>query len=682
MNVLPITGDLVRALGWTILHSLWQAFFIYACLRIVLKLWPQASARIKYNLALLSLSGIFVWFLITLYEHLDALSTVKTMTMQLAAAPMPVQPVNMPAVYPSQEPLMWLFPNLEMCFPIVVMLYAAGMIVMTIKLVSDLFELQHIRHHNVVQMDEVWEKHLETLAARLQIPRKVRLFISPHVMVPVMLGFLKPVILLPVAMVNNLSEQQLEAILLHELAHIKRNDYLLNIFQSIVEIMLFFNPFVWLIAKTIRLEREHCCDDLVIASTVQPLHYARALVALEEYRLTANPLSMAAADNRQHLFYRIKRIMEMKTTHLNYSQRFLAGLIIAAGLISIAWLNPAKGANEKARPETQLQAVDTHPADAAIIPAVATVNKPHTPVYVAAVMADTITPAPVEPSTPPTPPTPPTPATPTAPITPDTPETPNDPEDVIQSPANKQQAASDEKIDRKMIKQHIRETREQVRQAMKQMRDVDLKNIQSEVDLALASVDWKQLSADMKIARDSALSKVNWHQINQDIKIAYNKADWDKINENVNRTIRESKSIADKARASAMAQISRAQREQDRSQTDARRQKADIARAKADAARERADASREAAEIQREKNNGAPTKEMVRKMTAEKLINPSQGFTIEKSDAGLFINGTKQPAAVVEKYKQYLQHKKISIRGSSNQSSNDSNDELHVSIEN
>ncbi|TWF32532.1 beta-lactamase regulating signal transducer with metallopeptidase domain [Chitinophaga polysaccharea] len=345
MQLLPITGDFVRALGWTILHSMWQACLIYACLRIVFKLWPQAGAKIKYNLSLLSLSGIFTWFLATLFMHIQRLADAREAATQMVDTAYITTPN--PVMYHGQEPLVWLFPNLEGYFPFLVTLYVAGIAIMTIKLLSDLFHLQRIRTTHIESMGNAWDKHLDKLAARLQIPRKVKVLISQHVQVPVMLGFLKPLILLPIAMVNNLSEEQLEAVLLHELAHIKRNDYLLNIFQSIVETILFFNPFVWLISKAIRIEREHCCDDLVIASTVQPLQYAHALVALEEYRLTANRLTMAAANSKQHLFHRIKRIMEMKTKNLNYSQKFLAVLIIATGLVSIAWFNPAKGKEHK-----------------------------------------------------------------------------------------------------------------------------------------------------------------------------------------------------------------------------------------------------------------------------------------------------------------------------------------------
>ncbi len=342
MNLLhPFTTDLIQAFGWTLLHSFWQGCCVFLCLRIVLWLWPQAGPSIKYHLSFLSLTGIAGWFAATFAAQLrsarEVTEIVLVNTSGISSMSSPISIVNVPA---QTEGLKAALPGMEAYFPLLVCIYVVGVTVMIIRLCIDLAQLKTLRKQGLSSLGTVWEEHLVVLARKMGISKRVGLHISKQLQVPVMIGFLRPVILLPAAMVNNMSPEQLEAILLHELAHIKRNDYLLNIFQSIVETLLFFNPFVWWISRNIRLEREHCCDDLVIAGTVQPMHYAKALVALEEYRLTVNPMAMAAAHDRHHLFHRIKRIMEMKTKHLNYSQRLLALLIILTGLVSIAWLNP------------------------------------------------------------------------------------------------------------------------------------------------------------------------------------------------------------------------------------------------------------------------------------------------------------------------------------------------------
>lgn len=416
-SLLPFT-DLIQAFGWTILHSFWQGCCVFLSLRIVLWLWPQAGPSIKYHLSFLSLTGIAGWFGATFATQLGSIREASE-TMVAVNGGMSALPANVPMAFASApapaEGLKAALPGMEAYFPLLVGIYVVGVTVMTIRLCIDLAQLKTLRRQGLTQLGPVWEEHLAALARKMGIGKKVGLFISRHLQVPVMIGFLKPVILLPTAMVNNLSPEQLEAILLHELAHIKRNDYLLNIFQSIVETILFFNPFVWWISRNIRLEREHCCDDLVLASTVQPMHYAKALVALEEFRLTVNPMAMAAAHDRQHLFHRIKRIMEMKTKHLNYSQRFLALLIIVTGLVSIAWLTP-----DSKRSKKEKKAETTALAAPAPKPAITSASAPSASPAPAAVSdlcaTDTIVPDFITEPELPVPPVPPAP--PSAPIPP------------------------------------------------------------------------------------------------------------------------------------------------------------------------------------------------------------------------------------------------------------------------
>lgn len=675
MNLLPITGDFVRALGWTILHSMWQAFFIYACLRIVLKLWPLAGARIRYNLSLLSLSGIFTWFLATLYMHVQRLQEARETIIQIRGNISLQGPVPMQAVYPSQDPLIWLFPNLELCFPLLVTLYIAGMTGMTIKLFSDLFQLHQIRTTRIEPMGAAWDKHLDKLAAQLQIPRKVKLLISRHVQVPVMLGFLKPLILLPVAMVNNLTEEQLEAVLLHELAHIKRNDYLLNIFQSIVETILFFNPFVWLISKTIRIEREHCCDDLVIANTVQPLQYAHALVALEQYRLTANRLTMAAADSKQHLFHRIKRIMEMKTKHLNYSQKFLAVLIIATGLVSIAWLNPAKGKSNETEQKkiAEKQHIDSVPRknvttaiDYVVEPSSAGTDRFKQ--QLDNVIIDTADPAIPVPSTPAkpdimpaaTPVTAPNPAPkPLAPIAPlngalSADFTPIAPQTysynysfhkigdstpiVVSSKVNvntntnvhtDMYSTNDVQVNKEEIRKQIREAQRSVQQAMKQLKEVDMKKVQAEIQAATKNIDWQNLSAETRKAQAesvAALKNIDWNQINKaqaEAAAALKNIDFASISKNltqaytslnvsdqVRKELDEARKMAGNAQEYTSNQLEEIRRQRAEALADAARTRREAGKTREENGRSREDLKKEAAEQEH-------SAEQARKVAAE-----------------------------------------------------------------
>jgi len=680
MNVLPITGDFVRALGWTILHSMWQAFFIYACLRIVLKLWPQAGARIKYNLSLLSLSGIFTWFLATLYLHVQRLQEARETIQHFNGTIALHEPVHIPAVYPNQDPLIWLFPNLELCFPLLVTLYIAGMTGMIIKLLSDLFQLRKIRTTRIEPMGEAWDKHLDKLAARLQIPRKVKLLISRHVQVPVMLGFIKPLILLPVAMVNNLTEAQLEAVLLHELAHIKRNDYLLNIFQSIVETILFFNPFVWLISKIIRMEREHCCDDLVIASTVQPLQYAHALVALEEYRLTANRLTMAAADSKQHLFHRIKRIMEMKTKHLNYSQKFLAVLIIATGLISIAWLNPAKGKNnnEQQEPTKAKTAVNTSTPQEKI-----PVTEPDEITskfrqQLAAVTRDTVLPAPPpapatvpapvpapEPAVAPSPSPSPTPLTPLAPLKEDLSLDLSDIQVSDQSnvstnvntnvntrvnvnkngkrtqKTNQTQTFNfDYQFNKDEVRQQIREAQKSVQEAMKQLNEVNMKKVQAEIAEATKNIKWDEVSAEARKAQEEslkALKNIDWSKISdaqKEAAEALKNIDFTALNKNLQMAYANmnTKVFYDKISKETKEGLKHAATSLEEARKNRAEALANAARVRENIARDRENAKR-TAEGERRAKEGAERAKVAEKMAHEGAKRAEEGARRAKEAA-------------------------------------------------
>lgn len=641
---------LIQAFGWALLHSLWQGFLIFACLRLVLYVWSHMSARIKYNLSYLSLTGIFAWFCITLYQQVTAALRIRQATWVMIETGVRQRHLEVPPIYQSQSTIKHFIPQLEMWFPVLVGLYVTGVAVMSIKLIMDLVQLKQIRNKQVLPIDAVWEKHLERLTARLRIPRKVQLLISTQIQVPVMIGFLKPLILLPVAMFNNLTTEQLEAILLHELAHIKRNDYLLNIFQSIVETILFFNPFIWWITKNIRLEREHCCDDLVIASQVQPLQYAKALVALEEYRLTVNALAMAAADNKQHLFHRIKRIMEMKTKNINYTQKLLAVLIIAVSLVAIAWLNPIQARAKKTASKS--------PA-----PVLTKISR--------TLLGDTTAPK--------------------GNVHTEEQEQDEFDQEVLDADV---QAATDDA----MANINWEDVNNDVANAMK---EVNWEDINREVENAMKNIDWKQINKDV----DNAMKEIDWKQIKKEVKESLRQANVNahtgvNVNPNVNfnpdvninidtNVIQESirvgmdaartamKDVAipaakmgmDAARAAMNSQefkaaMDKGRQEAAKAMKESRKQmEFAMATAKAEMKKQRVAETKMREDMAHSRADGQ-YKEMIDKMAADKLIDANKGYKIEKKDGDLYINDVKQSGEIADKYKVYLKNaKKLSIVG-------------------
>ncbi|MEL6134132.1 MAG: M56 family metallopeptidase, partial [Bacteroidota bacterium] len=172
-------------------------------------------------------------------------------------------------------------------------------------------QIHHLRTHSYLLMTQQAQAQVIQLAKRLGISRPVQLKVHPLVTEPLTIGFWKPIILFPVGLVSGLSSAQLEAILLHEIAHIQRADFLINQLQIFIEVLFFYHPAVWWISREIQLEREKCCDDLVLRVAGDPLVYAQTLTRLERFRQSPNPMfTMQATGKPSHLGIRIRRLFE------------------------------------------------------------------------------------------------------------------------------------------------------------------------------------------------------------------------------------------------------------------------------------------------------------------------------------------------------------------------------------
>jgi beta-lactamase regulating signal transducer with metallopeptidase domain len=324
-----------KAIGYALLFSIGQSLVIFICLRIVLKFIPNVSSNIKYSLAYCGYLAIGGWFFVTLirqYSLAQSEAVIETFAGNLSA----------PVIFnsASDSSSLFSFSFLNGYLPFIVAFYFLGIFWYSLRLSVNLFKTRGLKSKGLFDLDHEWQHHITELTSRMHIRRSVQTFFSRRINTPMMIGFFKPVILLPFTAMNQLSAEQFEAILLHELAHIRRNDYLLNILQSVLDTVLFFNPFTWWITKYIREEREKSCDEMVLQFS-DPYHYARALLYLEE-PFPRQRLSMTAVGKKSHLFHRIKNIMEMKNHELNLRQKFVTLLVIAIATVSVSWLSPEK----------------------------------------------------------------------------------------------------------------------------------------------------------------------------------------------------------------------------------------------------------------------------------------------------------------------------------------------------
>jgi bla regulator protein blaR1 len=356
MNTLSTTTALLsHSMAWALLYSLWQGLLIYGSLFVLLKVLPNINSRVKYLLGMSAFTGLFIWFTdtwISQYEKLKG-AVVHIIDPGTRINTVTAPAITTVAVSPEQGPL-WhhILPGLEQYFPVIMLLYTLGLAFMIARFMINVWQVRALRTQGTYTAGKEWDSFIAERQRTFGIGRQVKLLLSARVNVPMMMGVLKPIILLPVATINNLTTEQVEAILLHELAHIRRHDYLLNMLQTIGETILFFNPFVWLISSIIRKEREHCCDDMVVTNTGSPLPYAKALAILETNRLQDNNLALAATGNKNQLFHRIKRIMEMKKNKLNYSQLtiILVAFIAITFMVAMFTFTPSFGQKAKKTP--------------------------------------------------------------------------------------------------------------------------------------------------------------------------------------------------------------------------------------------------------------------------------------------------------------------------------------------
>ena len=185
-------------------------------------------------------------------------------------------------------------------------IWLAGVLLLEARTLAGWRAARRLRRSGVCAAPAAWRERLAGLAERMRVSRPVALVESCRVDVPVVIGYFRPVILAPVALLAGMPAGQVEAILLHELAHIRRRDYLVNLLQAMVESLLFYHPAVWWISGLVRAERENCCDDLVLAARGNAGEYAAALTALEEARWAGEPALAATGGN---LMLRIQRIL-------------------------------------------------------------------------------------------------------------------------------------------------------------------------------------------------------------------------------------------------------------------------------------------------------------------------------------------------------------------------------------
>jgi len=294
---------LIYALGWTLLHFLWQGALIAILAAFALTALRNATARTRY---LVSSVALLLMLL---------LAVATFVNLSLHDAPAPIASLSAPAAQPDAflPPLVWF--------------WFAGVVVLGIRSIHAWLSARRFSRRGASRAADIWQTKLHDLATRLSITKPVRLAISTVAEVPAVIGWLRPVVLMPASALSGLGTDQIESLLAHELAHICRNDYLVNLFQTVAETLFFYHPAIWWLNSRIREERENCCDDLAVEVCGNRIAYARALTDLEELRGVAPRFAMAAGGGR--LLRRVERLLNVPKSPARTPIGWTVGVVTA-----------------------------------------------------------------------------------------------------------------------------------------------------------------------------------------------------------------------------------------------------------------------------------------------------------------------------------------------------------------
>lgn len=344
MHPTEFLPQLSEVLGWTILHSLWQGTLIYLLLQVCLRLLrKRSSSHLRYLLLSGALLGLFSWVVLTFSQkaievYASTLITLPSSALETIPSFETIATLDVVStwwgdLWARAELFMQLYANQLAYF------WLAGVLFFSLRWLGGFYFTYRLRRVGTLAVPEAWEKQVQQLSIQLGVRKPVKIMASMKVQVPVVIGHLKPIILLPFGMLANLSPAQLEAILLHELAHVRRHDFLINLMLSILEILLFYHPVFWLLSNRILEERELCCDDIAVANCGNPRLYARTLLLMEEQRQQLT-LAMSYQGKKQHLMDRIKRICLQTPSHsTSTSTKAGLALLLLFGMAVVSWAN-------------------------------------------------------------------------------------------------------------------------------------------------------------------------------------------------------------------------------------------------------------------------------------------------------------------------------------------------------
>jgi beta-lactamase regulating signal transducer with metallopeptidase domain len=344
----------IEVTGWTLIHFVWQGTLLALATAAALGLCRRSAAEVRYAIACLGLTAMLATVAATAVMG-TLPGTVAFSGNTAAAASASGSPIDISigsaGTAPSAASKAVRAANPGQLLPIVVWIWLAGVTALFARLAAGCWRIHRLRAATSAAPLSHWQLTAERVARRLHVGVPFRIVESAVVDTPVLIGWLRPLIILPLAVMAQMTAAQVEALLAHELAHIRRRDYAINLVQTIAEALLFFHPAVWWLSWRIRQEREHCCDDAALALAGEATAYAEALMTLASWREREFQPSMGAA--KGSLLLRIRRLLSAPGGDQPPARGGLlllgTGATLAAAVVVLAAVSAA-AAQDAARP--------------------------------------------------------------------------------------------------------------------------------------------------------------------------------------------------------------------------------------------------------------------------------------------------------------------------------------------
>lgn len=340
-----VANSVLQAIAFAILNSFWQMALLWLIYTVVCYL-VKLSARTKFIFATTLYLGGFVWFLYTLACYLIYAENILNTSILLHPTYFlqDSSPFNIDSFITYIQAY---FIKFNYLLPYLSIVYVLTVFLLFIKLILEYNKTQDLKYFQIQKVNAEWRLFVKQTAAILGIKKEVKVYLSEQVSTPLTIGFFKPIILVPLASLNKLTSYQMEAVLLHELAHIKRYDYLVNIILCFIDIIMFFNPFSRLIKIQLQNERENCCDDWVLQFKYNSQLYSDALLQIASLNTKSVLFGMPALQGKTNLLNRIRRMNNNSFTTKKINKNKITTLITCFfSIIIFSWLLPDKFQNK------------------------------------------------------------------------------------------------------------------------------------------------------------------------------------------------------------------------------------------------------------------------------------------------------------------------------------------------